>query len=84
MLIRAGWTLNNARKGAIYARDVLRRVGSRILGVVVSDVPRRKGVYGYYYTDAETYSYGYASKSLGSNGAKKQLTKAEEPPKELV
>ena len=66
------------RKGAIYARDVLRSVGSRILGVVVNDVPRRKGVYGYYYTDAEVYNYGYASKSLGSNGAKKALPKVEE------
>jgi capsular exopolysaccharide synthesis family protein len=74
----------STRKGAIYARDVLRSVGSRILGVVVNDVPRRKGVYGYYYSDAEMYSYGYTSKSIGANGAKKQLSKAVETPKELV
>jgi capsular exopolysaccharide synthesis family protein len=71
------------RRGAIYARDVLRSVGSRILGVVVNDVPRRKGVYGYYYTDAEVYSYGYASKPLPGNGAKKQLA-APDSSKELV
>src|SRR5205823_3503020 len=46
------------RRGGTYARDVLRAVGSRILGVVVNDVPRRKGVYGYYYSDAYAYTYG--------------------------
>ncbi len=47
------------RKGAVYARDVLHSVGSAILGVVVNDVPRRRGIYGYYYSDAEMYQYGY-------------------------
>jgi capsular exopolysaccharide synthesis family protein len=69
----------STRKGAIYARDVLRSVGSRLLGVVVNDVPRRKGVYGYYYTDAEVYNYGYTTKAIGSYGAKKQLTQSTEP-----
>lgn len=48
-----------ARKAAVYARDVLRGVGGRLLGVVVNDVPRRKGLYGYYYSDAQLYRYGY-------------------------
>jgi capsular exopolysaccharide synthesis family protein len=47
------------RKGAIYARDMLHSVGSHILGVVVNDVPRKKGIYGYYYSDTELYMYGY-------------------------
>jgi capsular exopolysaccharide synthesis family protein len=49
----------STRKGAIYARDMLHSVGSQILGVVINDVPRRKGIYGYYYSDTELYMYGY-------------------------
>ena len=61
------------RKTALYARDVLRGVGARILGVVVNDVPRRRGLYGYYYNDSEIYQYGYgrrsgAASSAGSSG----------------
>jgi len=66
----------STRKGAIYARDVLQSVGARLIGVVVNDVPRRRGVYGYYYTDAEVYSYGYGAKK-NVNG--KQTAPAEEP-----
>jgi succinoglycan biosynthesis transport protein ExoP len=62
----------STRKGAVYSRDVLRSVGSRLLGVVVNDVPRRKGVYGYYYTDAQYYTYGYSNRRNGS-AAKKSL-----------
>jgi capsular exopolysaccharide synthesis family protein len=49
----------STRKGAVYARDMLHSVGSQILGVVVNDVPRKKGVYGYYYSYGESYQYGY-------------------------
>lgn len=49
------------RKAAVFARDVLRSVGARLLGVVVNDVPRRKGLYGYYYSDAQLYRYGYGA-----------------------
>jgi capsular exopolysaccharide synthesis family protein len=49
------------RKAAIFARDTLRSVGARLLGVVVNDVPRRKGLYGYYYSDAQLYRYGYGT-----------------------
>jgi capsular exopolysaccharide synthesis family protein len=55
------------RKGAVYARDMLHSVGSQILGVVVNDVPRRKGIYGYYYSDAELYQYGYGLRRSGSS-----------------
>ena len=74
------------RRGGIYARDVLRAVGSRILGVVVNDVPRKKGIYGYYYTEAEVYTYGYgASNRKNANGAKAKANGAETAPaKELV
>jgi len=62
----------STRKSAVYARDTLRSVGSRILGVVVNDVPRKKGIYGYYYTEAEVYTYGYgASNRKGGNGKSK-------------
>src|SRR5204863_6191927 len=67
----------STRRGGVYARDVLRAVGSRILGVVVNDVPRRKGVYGYYYTDAQYYTYGYSNNRNGSK--RKPLPNAPEP-----
>src|SRR4051812_18301945 len=54
-----------ARRAAIYTRDVLRSVGARLLGVVVNDVPRRKSVYGYYYSDAHVYAYGYGKRTTG-------------------
>src|SRR5207248_5756908 len=64
----------SSRKGAAHARDVLRSVGSRLLGVVVNDVPRRKGVYGYYYSDTQAYTYGYGPrKSPPGNGSTKAL-----------
>jgi capsular exopolysaccharide synthesis family protein len=60
------------RKNATYARDLLLSVGAQMLGVVVNDVPRRKGVYGYYYTyGGQYYQYGYGpKKSLPSNKPK--------------
>jgi capsular exopolysaccharide synthesis family protein len=56
----------STRRSATYARDVLRSVGARLLGVVVNDVPRRKGLYGYYYSDSEIYRYGYGHGSAAS------------------
>jgi capsular exopolysaccharide synthesis family protein len=73
----------STRKGAVYSRDVLQSVGARLIGVVVNDVPRRRGVYGYYYTDAELYSYGYGTKR-SSNGKQKSQLPATEEPKQLV
>jgi capsular exopolysaccharide synthesis family protein len=49
------------RKAAVFARDTLRSVGAHLIGVVVNDVPRRKGLYGYYYSDAQLYRYGYGA-----------------------
>jgi capsular exopolysaccharide synthesis family protein len=73
----------STRKGAVYARDTLRSVGARLLGIVVNDVPRRKGIYGYYYNDSYLYQYGYgntkaragasASNGNGSSNGAKQL-----------
>jgi polysaccharide biosynthesis transport protein len=66
----------STRKAAVYARDTLMSVGARLLGVVVNDVPRRKGIYGYYYSDSYLYQYGYgnskaraAAAANGVNGA---------------
>ncbi len=56
----------STRKGAVFARDTLRAVGARLLGVVVNDVPRRKGIYGYYYSDSYLYQYGYGNTTAGS------------------
>ncbi|CAN5553004.1 polysaccharide biosynthesis tyrosine autokinase [soil metagenome] len=57
------------RKAAIFALAVLRSVGARLLGVVVNDVPRRKGLYGYYYSDAQLYQYGYGANIRARKGA---------------
>lgn len=48
-------------KGAMYTRDILHAVGSQLLGVVVNDIPRRRGLYGYYYGYGEPYQYGYGN-----------------------
>jgi capsular exopolysaccharide synthesis family protein len=59
----------STRKAAVYARDVLRSVGANLLGIVVNDVPRRRGLYGYYYSQDYIYQYGYGRRQ-GGNGAK--------------
>jgi succinoglycan biosynthesis transport protein ExoP len=67
----------STRKASVYARDTLAAVGARLLGVVVNDVPRRKGIYGYYYSDSYLYQYGYgnskARSAAAANGASKSL-----------
>lgn len=45
------------RSAATTARDQLTSVGGRVLGIVVNDVPRRRGVYSYYYADEGRYAY---------------------------
>jgi capsular exopolysaccharide synthesis family protein len=59
----------STRKGAIFARDTLNSVGARLLGCVVNDVPRRKGIYGYYYSDSYLYQYGYGNSKSRSTAA---------------
>lgn len=59
-------------KGAMFTRDLLHGVGCQLLGVVVNDIPRRRGLYGYYYGYGEPYQYGYGlqrNRSSGSNGS---------------
>ncbi|HWP39621.1 MAG TPA: polysaccharide biosynthesis tyrosine autokinase, partial [Tepidisphaeraceae bacterium] len=58
----------STRKGALYTRDMLRDVGANILGVVVNDVPRKKGIYGYYYSYGESYQYGYGQQRRAAGG----------------
>lgn len=60
----------STRKASLHCRDLLQSVGCRILGVVVNDVPRRKGLYGYYYTYGEGYhyQYGYGRRAAHGNG----------------
>jgi len=48
----------STRKVSQRARDGLLSVGARIIGVVVNDVPRKSGRYGYYY-GGYGYYYGY-------------------------
>jgi len=59
------------RPAGLSARDQLQSVGGRILGVVVNDVPRRKGVYGYYYADEGRYAYYHYGRQKPANGAPK-------------
>ncbi len=59
LVLRAGKT---TRQGAELARAGLMSVGSRLLGVVVNDVPRGEEQYGYYGSYA--YQAGQAYKSL--------------------
>lgn len=67
-------------KGALHTRDILNAVGGHVLGVVVNDIPRRRGLYGYYYGYGEAYQYGYgqarrpklASPADGNGAAKQQ------------
>lgn len=55
------------RPAAVHARDQLNSVGGRILGVVVNDVPRRRGVYSYYAADEGRYAY-YGQRRPGAAG----------------
>lgn len=63
------------RSAAMSARDQIQSVGGRILGLVVNDVSRRRGVYSYYYADEGRYSYYHygrrkpEQKNGQSNGA---------------
>lgn len=59
----------STRKGARDACDLLQSVGSRILGVVVNDVSRRHGLYGYYYTRDGRYGYGPARRRVSRTNA---------------
>jgi len=59
----------STRKGATHARDTLVAVGARLIGCVVNDVPRRKGIYGYYYSDSYLYQYGYGNTKARSTAA---------------
>jgi len=56
MVLRAE---RSTRKHSQQARDVLGSVGSRLLGAVVNDVPRKHGRYGYYSGYGYYRGYGY-------------------------
>jgi hypothetical protein len=45
---------------------------------VINDVPRRKGLYGYYYSYGDTYQYGYGqpASSAGTKTAAPSRTPA--------
>lgn len=68
----------STRKGSLYARDVLLSVGAHLLGVVVNDVPRRRGSYGYY-KDSYIYAYGYgnATRRVAATPASAQRVRGE-------
>jgi capsular exopolysaccharide synthesis family protein len=66
----------STRKISQRARDGLLSVGARILGIVVNDVPRKSGRYGYYYG-----GYGYYYNYYGDGRRKKKkLREREEVP----
>jgi succinoglycan biosynthesis transport protein ExoP len=60
LVLRAG---KSTRRMSVQACDSLLSVGSRILGVVVNDVPRGRGRYGY-------TSYGYSGYGYGNRYGK--------------
>ena len=67
----------STRKIAEMAREGLQSVGAHILGVVVNDVPRRKGGYGYYgYYGGYKYSR-YGSSSDGRSRRRRGSEKKE-------
>jgi len=49
----------STRRHSLYAKDSLMGVGGNILGVVVNDVPRKHGRYGYYSSYGSYGGYGY-------------------------
>jgi len=49
----------STRRHSLYAKDSLMSVGGNILGVVVNDVPRKHGRYGYYSSYGSYGGYGY-------------------------
>ena len=63
-------TNKSTRRVSTYAVDALQKVGANILGVVVNDMPRRHGRYGYY------YGYGYGNDEKGG-GRRKRVSSAE-------
>lgn len=54
----------STRKMSEFAVNSLTSVGGRLLGVVVNDVPRKKGRYGYYSAFGD-YRYGYYAYGYG-------------------
>jgi Mrp family chromosome partitioning ATPase len=66
----------STRKVSQRARDGLLGVGARILGIVVNDVPRKSGRYGYYYGG---YGYYYSYYGDGRRKKKKHREPEEVP-----
>jgi capsular exopolysaccharide synthesis family protein len=60
LVLRAG---KSTRRMSVQACDSLLSVGSRILGIVVNDVPRGRGRYGYSSYGYSGYGYGYGQGS---------------------
>lgn len=58
----------STRRLSEHAVNSMLSVGSRILGVIVNDVPRRKDGYGYGYYSYGSYRYGNAGKRSAANG----------------
>ena len=58
----------STRRLANHAREALISVGARVIGVVVSDVPRGNHSYGYDYYGAGRYGYSSVKIDVGSPG----------------
>ncbi len=69
---------SSTRRASLHARDGLRSVGAKVLGVIVNDVPKSKGRYGYYsgygyYSRYNSYGgYGYGYGNQGNYGVPKE------------
>jgi Mrp family chromosome partitioning ATPase len=53
LVLQAGKT---RREAAVRAKEALEQVGAKILGVVITKIPAKKGSYGYYYYYPSYYS----------------------------
>jgi Mrp family chromosome partitioning ATPase len=58
----------STRRLSEHAVNSMLSVGSRILGVIVNDVPRRKDGYGYGYYSYGSYRYGNSAGNRPANG----------------
>jgi Mrp family chromosome partitioning ATPase len=73
------------RRLSTHARDLLHSVGAKMVGVVINDVARGKGEYGYYsgYSYGYYYGYGYGSRNGNGNG-KGGLSESTEAVKQIT
>jgi capsular exopolysaccharide synthesis family protein len=74
---------HSARKPTDHTLDSLTRVGAKVLGVAVNDVPRRGGRYGYYYGGYYGKNYRYRRKGGSEREETSRKGRARHEPEEV-